>query len=529
MKAVIYARYSTDKQSESSIEDQIRLCKVRLDYEGWLLINSYKDEGVSGSTPVAHRIGGVQLLADAMTNKFNVIVLEGLDRLSRDLVEQETIVRRLEHRGIRILGLSDGYDSNQKGRQLVRGMRGLINEMYLEDLKAKTHRGMTGQVSRGFAAGAAPFGYKNIKTESGSIIQINPEAAETVKWIFEEFAGGRSPKSIVSELNERKVNSPRGSSWGISSLYGSPAKGTGVLHNELYIGRQIWNRSQWLKDPDTGKRIRVERPESEWCINEREDLRVIPNELWGKSRLRFKTPSIKGGVQGKGGRVRSLLGGLLTCDQCGAPIVVVSSHSYGCSNRMNRGASICEGVNVNRQVAENKLLAEIRELMLSEDLVEYAYVETMRLLNELMSDKGSSRGDALKRIDELDKEIERYVEAIGAIGISESIVKKLKAAEEEKKSCELALSAQKAEPVMPDLSVIKEMYKDKVDELQESLKENVLSAREQLKEIFGEVRISKEGEEIYALIKTNPVTSLPMTGSVGVVAGAGFEPTTFGL
>ena len=224
-----------------------------------------------------------------------------------------------------------------------------------------------------------------------------------------------------------------------------------------------------------------------------------------------------------------MLGGLLTCDQCGAPMVVVSSHSYGCSNRMNRGASICKGVNVNREVAEKSLLAEIRELMLSEELVEYAYVETMRLLNELMSDKDSSRESALKRIDELDKEINRYVEAIGAIGISDSIVKKLKAAEEEKTACELALSEQKNEPVLPDLSVIKDMYKEKVDELQESLKDNVVSAREQLREIFGEVRISKEGEDIFALIKTNPVASLPMTGSVGVVAGAGFEPTTFGL
>tara|TARA_R110001599_G_scaffold353775_1_gene597178 strand:+ start:17285 stop:18874 length:1590 start_codon:yes stop_codon:yes gene_type:complete len=529
MKAVIYARYSTDKQSESSIEDQIRLCKVRLDYEGWNLGCSYKDEGVSGSTPVAHRIGGVQLLADAMASKFDVLVLEGLDRLSRDLVEQETIIRRLEHRGIRILGLSDGYDSSQKGRQLVRGMRGLINEMYLEDLKAKTHRGMTGQVARGFAAGAAPFGYENVKTESGSIIQIEPESAATVQWVFEEFALGRSPKSIVSELNERKVKSPRCSSWGVSSLYGSPAKGTGVLHNEMYIGRHIWNRSQWIKDPDTGKRIRVERPESEWCINAREDLRIISNELWEKSRLRFKTPSIKGGVKGKGGRVRSLLGGLLACDKCGAPVVVVSSHSYGCSNRMNRGASICEGVNVNRQLAEKKLLDEIRELMLSEELVEYAYIETMRILNGLMSDKDLSRDSALKRIDELDKEINRYVEAIGAIGISDSIVKKLKAAEEEKKSCELTLAEKKSEAVLPDLALIKGMYRDKVGELQESLKDNVLAAREQLKEIFGEVRISKEGEEIYALIKTNPVTSLPMTGSVGMVAGAGFEPTTFGL
>lgn len=97
MRAAIYARYSTDKQSESSIDDQVRLCRMRLDFEGWALVNVYKDEGISGSTPVARRAGGLTLLSDAMANSFDVLAIEGLDRLSRDLVEQETIVRRLEH------------------------------------------------------------------------------------------------------------------------------------------------------------------------------------------------------------------------------------------------------------------------------------------------------------------------------------------------------------------------------------------------------------------------------------------------
>ena len=529
MNAVIYCRYSSDKQSESSIEDQVRLCEVRLDFERWNLMEIYHDEGVSGSTPVAYRIGGVQLLSDAKAKKFDVLVMESLDRLSRNLVEQETIVRRLEHGGIRILGISDGYDSNQTGRQLVRGMRGLINEVYLEDLRKKTHRGMSGQVARGFAASSAAYGYINVKGEHGSTIEIDTEAAQQVQWIFEEFAGGRSCRSIIFELNERKIKSPRGSSWGISSLYGSPAKGSGLLNNELYKGRHIWNRSQWLKDPDTGKRKRFERPESEWCINDREDLRIISEKLWEKARNRFKESRYKGGIKGKGGRVRSLLGGLMSCGKCGAPIVVVSSHSYGCSNRMNRGPTICEGVNVNRKETEKKMLAEIREMLLSEELVEYAYVETMRILNELTQDNGESRKVLLKRVDELDEEINRYVEAIGVVGISASLAEKLRSAEEEKVSCKEELSLEMEEFTLPELPDIKNLYKDMVVNLQESLKSDVNEARGYLKDLLGEVEISNEGSEIYAHIKTNPVASLNTTGSVGMVAGARFELTTFGL
>ncbi|WP_087462555.1 recombinase family protein [Oleiphilus messinensis] len=83
--------------------------------------------------------------------------------------------------------------------------------------------------------------------------------------------------------------------------YGSPSKGSGLLNNELYRGRHIWNRSQWLKDPDTGKRVRIERPESEWCVSERQDLRIVSDELWDGVRARFKESRYKGGVKGKGG------------------------------------------------------------------------------------------------------------------------------------------------------------------------------------------------------------------------------------
>ncbi|WP_408635159.1 zinc ribbon domain-containing protein [Oleiphilus messinensis] len=224
-----------------------------------------------------------------------------------------------------------------------------------------------------------------------------------------------------------------------------------------------------------------------------------------------------------------MLGGVMCCGKCGAPIVVVSSHSYGCSNRMNRGPAICEGVNVNRKEAEQKLLSEIQEMLLSDELIEYAYVETMKVLEDLTRNEGESRKQLLKRVDELDKEIERYIEAIGAIGISESIAKKLKVAEAEKARVQDELSQAPQETKLPDLPDIKKLYKGMVVDLQESLKSEVNEARNCLKDLLGEVEINKEGSEIYAHIKTNPVASLNTTGSVGVVAGAGFEPTTFGL
>src|SRR5262249_49158257 len=147
---------------------------------------------ISGSTPVELRPGGKALLAGVLAGTFDVLIIEGLDRLSRDTVESERIVRRLGHRGIRIIGLADGYDSQSSTRKLHRGMRGLINEAYIDDLRAKTHRGLSGQVSRGFAPTRPSYGYRIVKCDEGSRFEIAPEAAEWVVWIFEEFCKGHS-------------------------------------------------------------------------------------------------------------------------------------------------------------------------------------------------------------------------------------------------------------------------------------------------------------------------------------------------
>jgi site-specific DNA recombinase len=167
MRAALYARYSTDKQRETSIADQLRAAEARVQREAWAIVARHADEGVSGSVPVALRAGGKALLADALAGRFDVLVVEGLDRLSRELGEAEQLVKRLEHRGIRIVGTADGYDSQAKGRKVMRIARGLVNELYLDDLREKTHRGLAGQFDRGYHVGGVQYGYRSEPTPDG--------------------------------------------------------------------------------------------------------------------------------------------------------------------------------------------------------------------------------------------------------------------------------------------------------------------------------------------------------------------------
>src|SRR5437868_4781799 len=110
MRVALYARFSSDLQRQTSSTDQLRAARARANAEGWLVTIERCDEAVSGSTPVAARPGGKALLADALAHRFDVLIVEGLDRLSRDIGEQDQVVKRFEFRGIRLIGTSDGYD-----------------------------------------------------------------------------------------------------------------------------------------------------------------------------------------------------------------------------------------------------------------------------------------------------------------------------------------------------------------------------------------------------------------------------------
>ncbi len=203
IRAALYARYSTDKQREASIEDQARNCRRVAEREGWQLGKTYQDQAVSGCR--ADRAGYQSMLADAKTGQFDVLLVDDISRLSRDQVEAETTFRRLEHWGVRVIGVSDGYDSEAKIRKVHRAVKNLMNEVYLDDLAEKTHRGLEGQARAGNNAGGHAYGYRHVPIEDAErrdsfgrpvVVAVRREIesaqAQTVRNIFDWYATGYS-------------------------------------------------------------------------------------------------------------------------------------------------------------------------------------------------------------------------------------------------------------------------------------------------------------------------------------------------
>src|ERR1700730_1714103 len=126
MKAALYARFSTDLQRAASIEDQFRNCRKRAELEGWKIVATFADAAMSGSD--ANRPRYRAMLEAAARHEFDVLIVDDLSRLTRDSVECERAIRRLEFSGVRIVATS-------KARKVHRGFKGLMNEIFLDNLR----------------------------------------------------------------------------------------------------------------------------------------------------------------------------------------------------------------------------------------------------------------------------------------------------------------------------------------------------------------------------------------------------------
>ncbi len=533
LRAVLYARYSTDKQRETSIADQLRGAHERAAREGWSITATHADEGISGSTPVALRPGGKALLADALAGRFDVLVLEGLDRLSRELGEAETITKRLEHRGIRIVGTADGYDSEARGRKVMRIARGLVNELYLDDLREKTHRGLAGQFDRGYHVGGVTYGYRSHLAEGGrgKVLAIDEEQAEVVRWVFGQYAAGHSARAIVHQLNAQGTTSARGHTWAVSAVQGSIRHGLGLLHNEIYTGRQVWNRRQWVKDPETGKRRYVERPRSEWQVRETPALRIIDAGLWHAVQTRVTTGPPRGTRTGRGAVPKTLFAGLVRCPACSGPMVAVDARRYGCSRHHDRGATACESSRAfSRERVERALLAVVRDELLSPKAI--AELHRAVKAEVALARGGRKAGGAQQaRLQALQGEITRLVDAVAALGLSEALRSRLRAAEAERDS--LLRTPTPAPQAELDIGALVANYRRQLLQLREALDQQTDRDRVRtlLADLLGPVHLVRDDDGSHWAEIEEPAQRLLVAGStpVGVVAGARFELATFGL
>ena len=404
LRVALYARYSSDNQRDASIQDQFSICRERANKEGWQVAATYQDARLSGATLIL-RPGIQTLVQDAGTGAFDMVLTEALDRISRDQADVATLYKHLKFLGVPIITLSEGEIN-----ELHVGLKGTMNALFLKDLAAKTHRGMKGRAEAGKAASGLSYGYRAVRSlgPDGEPLTgeraIDDTQASVVLRIFNEFASGKPVTAIARDLNADHIAGPNGEPWQHTTIRGHNERGTGIINNELYIGRQIWNRMRYLKDPTTGRRVSRMNPRSEWTIAEVPHLRIVPQQLWDKAKGRQEEISEKSAPQREGlkasfgaGMVahlkpRRLLSGLLLCGCCEGPVTMVGADRYGCAKRTTSG-TCTNTVRIARDHLEERVLAALAERMLSPAVAEEAmrgFIEEVNRRNQEKRAEGAA-------------------------------------------------------------------------------------------------------------------------------------------
>ncbi len=516
MRAAIYARFSTEKQSEASIKDQFRVCERLAERHGFAVKARFSDAAISGGT--TQRPGYQRMLAAARAHEFDVIVAEDTSRLWRNLAEQSPRLAELSDLGIAVV--SHDLDTRHESAEIMGAVGGAMASAYRKEIGRRTRRGLEGLARAGKSAGGRAYGYRAASTSGTGQLEIDNDQVRIVRRIFEMFADGHSPRAIAAALNRDGVPSP-GASWGresrrklgwiASAIHGNPTRGLGILNNETYVGRVIWNRSRWVRSAaDSSKRRQVQNPRKDWVIRQDERLRIVSDELWARVKARQADQAHRVGERVAAGMSKAdairtgagpkfLLSSLLRCGHCGSSYAIAGRDVYACSGHTSGGASLCgNDARVGRLVVEHEVVAGIKVEMRSPEVID----EICKRVRAALRAKTPKAPDHAARIAQLKVEVDNLADAVasGALRASPTLAKRLATAEAELQQLETA-AVQAPAPakagvtrLLADLPARAERA---VEELEGTLSRgDIARAREEIRRHVGTVTVEADEREI---------------------------------
>jgi len=271
-RVAIYARYSTTHQSQNSIRAQTTLCEKHVNKMGWKVVKGYADEAISGTNSI--RPEYQEMRHAIKSGAVDIILAESLDRFSRDQEDTANLYKLCLFHEVALETVTEGTVT-----ELHVGMSSTINAVFIKQIAQKVRRSLSDNVDQGKSAGGKAYGYAipfkpNGERDKGNLVIVDEQASIIVR-ILEDYVAGISPKKIAIKLNDEGIPSPSGKYWKMNTILGNRKRGIGILNNELYIGRRIWNRMRFLKKPGTKQRISRLNPIEEWNVQEVPHLRIV--------------------------------------------------------------------------------------------------------------------------------------------------------------------------------------------------------------------------------------------------------------
>lgn len=220
--AVIYARYSSERQTEQSIEGQLRVCNDYAARNDLVIVDTYIDRAMTGTND--QRDAFQKMMRDSAKKAWDYVLVYKFDRFSRNKYESTIHKHTLKENGIKLLSAMENIPDSPEGIILESLLEGM-NQYYSMELAQKVRRGMNESRLKGqYTGGTVLFGYK---AENKKIV-INEPEAQIMRQAFEEYANGKPGTDIIDEMTARGILY-RGHPFPKNTFYA-------MLGNEKYIG-----------------------------------------------------------------------------------------------------------------------------------------------------------------------------------------------------------------------------------------------------------------------------------------------------
>ena len=405
MKAVTYARFSSDNQREESITAQLRAIREYAEREGITIIKEYIDEARSATTD--DRPGFLSMIRDLKDGlKVDLVLVHKLDRFARNRYDAAVYRREIQRAGARLVAVAQPLDDSPESI-ILEAMLEAMAEYYSRNLGREVMKGMKETAYQGkHTGGKPPLGY-DVDPETKKYV-INEREAEAVRIIFSMYLAGHSYPEIAKCLNDRGYRTKTGGHFGDTSLYE-------ILRNEKYTGTFVFNRAA---SKSAGKRNNHKNKTDEEIIRIPGGIPAIiePSTFGEVQKLMERRKHAPSATKAK---EVYLLTGLVYCGSCGGPMVGNRRPAgrnqsiyatYECNNR--KRLKTCNMKAIRKEYLEQFVLDELARNIFSDEALP-VLTEKLNELNQQRIQEGSHELEyARRQFEAVDRKIRNIIDAV---------------------------------------------------------------------------------------------------------------------
>lgn len=379
MNAVIYARYSSERQTEQSIEGQIRYCTQYADQHGYKIVDTYIDRAISGTSD--NRPQFQKMISDSAKGQFRYIIVWKLDRFARNRYDSAIYKNKLKNNNVKVLSATEGIGEGDESIILEAVLEAMA-ETYSRQLSQNVRRGLKESALKCKSTGGTiPLGYK---IDGGNLV-IDEKTAPIVKLIFNRYADGVSKSKIAEELNNKGYRTNSGNRFSVNSF-------STIFKNRKYIGTYHYDG------------IEVENG----CPA------IIDVNLFNRCEARAKLNKRNPGHNKA--TADYILNGKLFCGHCGASMIGDSGtgksgnryYYYSCATRKKRGG--CDKKREKKDFIEWYIVDQTINYVLTPERIEYIAQRVVAEYNKSFSDAEIRKLE--KQLDNLENDFSKLTDSL---------------------------------------------------------------------------------------------------------------------